>query len=424
MFPRVKPAKHTIYLDHAATTYLRPEVVKAMKPFEHDKFGNPSSLYKKGREGSDAIQEARRNTAEILCCKPSEIIFTAGGTESVNLAIFGIARAYELATKQKGHIISSTIEHHAVLRSLEALAEEGWQITLVNVDKEGFVNMSELQKAVRKNTVLISIMYANNEIGTIEPINSIGKWLSGFNKDRQRKKMPKIYFHTDACQAAGSLELDVNHLGVDLLSLNGSKVYGPKQTGLLYVKSGSRIRPLIFGGGQEKGLRSGTENVAGIVGMAAALQSAQKERIKENKRLRLLRNYLIDQLFKKIPNISLNGPSELGVVINDSREKIKTTRTRKVSAPLRLTNNVNVSLDGIEGETLMLYLDSYNVAVSTGSACTSTSNDPSHVILALGYSKARALSSIRFSLGKKTNKTDIDYVLKVLPPVIEQLRNL
>ncbi len=395
----MKPSKKTIYLDHAATTYLDPRVEKAMRPFWSDHFGNPSSLYKQGKEGANAVTRARNNVAEILICKPSEIIFTAGGTESVNLAIFGVARAFEQAKKRKGHLITSAIEHHAVLHSLEALRQEGWQTSLVGVDEFGLIKLNQLKGAVRNDTVLISVMYANNEIGTLEPISEMGKWLKELNAERIVKNLPKIYFHTDACQAAGSLDLDVTRLGVDLMSINGSKIYGPKQTGFLYIKNGTKLRPLIYGGGQEKNLRSGTENVPGVVGLAEALKLSQKNRTKENKHLTGLRDYFIAQLFRNIPEIILNGhPVQ------------------------RLPNNVNISIKGIEGEALLLYLDAYNIAVSTGSACTTTSTDPSHVILALGRAKAYVSGSMRFTLGKQTTKQDLDYVIKVLPGIVQELR--
>jgi cysteine desulfurase len=411
MLPATKPSKKTIYLDHAATTYLDSRVEAAMRPFWSDRYGNPSSLYKKGREGTQAIAQARSNIAEILRCKASEVIFTAGGTESVNLAIFGIAREFELIQKRKGHLIASAIEHHAVLRSLEALQQEGWASSLIDVDDSGFIKLVDLKAAVRDDTVLISVMYANNEIGTIEPIGEIGKWLKELNAERMAKRLPKIYFHTDACQAAGALDIDVNHLGVDLMSVNGSKIYGPKQIGSLYVKGGTKLRPLIYGGGQEKDLRSGTENVPAIVGLSEALKLAQQGRLKENKRLRDLRDYFINRLLQRIPKIFLNGADERSF-------------TNPEKAATRLPNNINISIQGIEGESLLLYLDAYNICVSTGSACTSTVLDPSHVILALEQSPEYAYSSVRFTLGKQTTKKDLDYAMTVIPGVVEELRRI
>ena len=415
MLPQIKPSKKTIYLDHAATTYVDSRVVKVMEPFWQDYYGNPSSLYRKGREGTNAVSEARKRIAEIIHSKPDEIIFTAGGTESINLAIFGIARSFELAKKQKGHLITSAIEHHAVLHSFEALVQEGWQTSLIDVDTDGFIKLDELKAAVRDDTVLITVMYANNEIGTIEPIAEIGKWLSGLNVERIAAGLPKIYFHTDACQAAGSLEIDVTKLGVDLMTVNGSKMYGPKQTGFLYAKSGTKLRPLIYGGGQEKNLRSGTENVPGIVGLSEALQLAQKGRLKENKRLSGLRDYFISQIFEHIPKVVLNGPDE---------RKLKLDPKKLNEGRVRLPNNVNVSILDIEGEALLLYLDAYNICMSTGSACTSTSLDPSHVILAIGRPYEYAHGSMRFTLGKQTAKKDLDYVIQVMPDIVQELRRI
>ncbi len=415
MLPQVKPSKKLIYLDHAATTPLNPRVKKAMEPFWTQQFGNPSSLYKIGRKGIEAIGNARRTIAQIISSRPEEIVFTAGGTESINLAIFGVARAYELSHKQKGHIVASAIEHHAVLHSLDALKAEGWKITLLNVDQEGFVKLDELKKSISKDTVLISIMYANNEIGTTEPITTISHWLKKENEKRSIKKLTPIYFHTDACQAVGSLDLNVQKLGVDLMTINGSKTYGPKQTGLLYIKTGTKIRPLIYGGGQEKNMRSGTENVPGIVGLAEALRLADKDKQIENKRLIALRDYFITQLFKRIPNITLNGPA-----VPDKKLSFK--HSSEVIS--RLPNNINISILSIDGEALLLYLDSYNIAVSTGSACSTTNPDPSHVILALGRSTEHADAAMRFTLGKSTTKQDINYVLKVLPGIVAELRRI
>jgi len=383
-----------------------------MAPFWDEYYGNPSSLYKKGREGTNAIAAARDTIAKIINSRPDEIVFTAGGTESVNLAIFGAARAYEQTHKRKGHLIASAIEHHAVLHSLDALKLEGWETTLIDVDEFGFIKLDELKKAVRDNTVLISVMYANNEIGTIEPIDEIGKWLKVENSQRATRNLPQIYFHTDACQAGGALNLDVQKLHVDLMTVNASKMYGPKQIGFLFVKNGVRIKPLIYGGGQEKNLRSGTENVPAIIGLAESLKLGQKESPKENARLIKLRDYFIDQLFKKVPKIVLNGPDD---------RKLTTYDLQLIT---RLPNNINISILDIEGEALLLYLDAYNISMSTGSACTSTSLDPSHVILAIGRPYEYAHGSMRFTLGKSTTKADIDYVMKVLPGIVEELRRI
>lgn len=379
--------KPTIYLDHAATTYLRPEVVKAMAPFWTDKYGNPSSLYQKGREAKSVIEEARAQVAAVFNCLPAEIIFEGSGTESDNHAIIGTA----LANVGRGnHIITSAIEHHAVLHACGFLETQGFEVTYLPVDRDGLVKLDELKKAIRPETILVSIMFANNEIGTIQPIKEIGQIVKSFSQP--------IIFHTDACQAAGYYSLDVNELGVDLMTINGSKIYGPKGTGALYVRNGVNIRPIIHGGGQEGSRRAGTENVAGIVGLATALELAQKEREKESQRLIKLRNSLIKELLK-LPKVVLNGhPTK------------------------RLPNNVNVTIMDIEGEAMLLHLDENGICASTGSACTSNSLEPSHVILALGHPYEMAHGSIRFTLGHTNSEKDIGYLMKVFPPIIEKLR--
>jgi cysteine desulfurase len=409
MFLKIAKPKKNIYLDYAAATPLAPEVKKAMAPFWNEKFGNPSALYKEGKEANVALDEARAEIATLISAKQSEIFFTAGGTESVNLAIFGIARMNtESATNERGtskHFITSAIEHHCVLNSFKALEGEGYKTTLVGVDKEGFINIDQLKKSISPQTVFISVMLANNEIGTIEPIAEIGKWLRALNQERIKKGLSKIVFHTDACQAAGFLDLNVDRLGIDLMSVNGSKIYGPKQTGFLYVRSGVILKPLVYGGGQEKELRSGTENVAGAVGLAKAFELAQASRLKENVKLINLRDYLITRLQKTIPGMLLNGPAD---------NKLKD----------RLPNNVNFTIKGVEGESLMLYLDSYGISAATSSACTAASVEPSHVLVAIGHSAKDAKSSIRFSLGKATTKTEIDYLVKVLPQTVKELKKV
>lgn len=409
MLPKLKKPTRTIYLDYAATTPVRFEVVKAMNKYFNAEYGNPSSLYSLGQRSKKDIDTARKNIARILNSKESEIVFTAGGTESINLAIFGVVRNY-LKNKKlpKPHVITTTIEHHAVLESYKALEEEGVEVTYLGVDSEGFIDLKQLKKEVRPNTILISIIYANNEIGTVQNIPEISKIIRGMNKDRHQKKLPQISFHSDGCQASSLLNLDVQKLGIDLLSLNASKVYGPKQVGLLYVRTGITLIPLIHGGGQENGLRSGTENVAGIVGFALALELAQKEKAREVKRLNELAVFLYKNISKKIPKAYLNGP--------------KIEELRKSGGVKRLPNNVNFSFPGIDGDALVLYLDSYNIAASTGSACSSTSLDPSHVIIKLGKTLEFAKSSVRFSLGKQTVKKDLNYVVKILPNLISELR--
>lgn len=376
-----------IYLDHAATTYLRPEVVKVMEPFWSEMYGNPSSLYLKGREAKAAVENARKKVAKIFNCQPEEIIFEGSGTESDNHALIGVA----LANKSRGnHIITSAIEHHAVLHACEFLETQGFEVTYLPVDKEGIVKLDELEKSIRPETILISIMFANNEIGTVQPIQEINKTI----KQRNNKTL----FHTDACQAAGFFELDVNKLGVDLMTINGSKIYGPKGVGVLYIKKGVAINSFVHGGGQEDGRRAGTENVAGIVGLARALELVQSEREIENQRLIKLRDKLIKGLLE-IPKVVLNGhPTK------------------------RLPNNVNVTVMDIEGEAMLLHLDEKGICASTGSACTSGSLEPSHVIIALGHPYEMAHGSMRFSLGHCNTEKDVDYVLEVFPPIIEKLR--
>ncbi|MBU0981151.1 IscS subfamily cysteine desulfurase [Patescibacteria group bacterium] len=379
--------KKFIYLDHAATTYVDSRVYEAMQPFFQVEFGNPGGFYELGKRAADAMQAARETVAGVLGCRAEEIIFTGSGTESDNMAVLGVARK---RAKEGKHVIISAIEHHAVERPAEQLEKEGFEVTKVPVDKFGRIRVEDVKAALRDDTVLVSIMYANNEIGTIQPIYEIGTLL----KDH------KALFHTDACQAAGALDLNVEKLGVDLMTLNGSKIYGPKGVGVLYIRKGVEIQPLVFGGGQERGKRSGTENVANIVGMAKALSIAQAESETENARLKELRDKLIDGL-TKIPKTILNGHPEL-----------------------RLPNNVNVSILDIEGEAFTLFLNEMGIYASTGSACTSTSLDPSHVILATGLPYECAHGSVRFSLGRKTTEEEIDYVLEVVPRVVSILRKI
>ncbi|MEK7213284.1 MAG: cysteine desulfurase family protein [Patescibacteria group bacterium] len=403
MLPKPKKVQE-VYLDHAATTYVSLEVFKVMKPYFTEHYGNPSSLYRLGRQANQTLLESRKIIAGLIHAQPGNIIFTGGGTESDNLAIYGIARAHE----QKGkHIISIGIEHHAVLHPLEDLKKaglpagrQGFEITYIKVDKNGLVNPAEVAKAIRPDTVLITIMYANNEIGVVEPIAEIGREIL---KYRKTHNTTYPYFHTDACQAAGYLDLDVEKLHVDLMTVNGSKIYGPKGVGFLYLRNGVKIKPIILGGGQERNLRSGTENVAGIVGLAKAFELAQKNRVKESDRVQKLAQYLWQQIEAKIPKIKLNGP-EIGEG--------------------RLPNNLNVTFMDVEGEALLLYLDEYGIMCSTGSACTSESLEPSHVLRALGLPYEYAHGSLRFSLGKVNTKADLDYLMKYLPEIIKVLREM
>lgn len=374
-----------IYLDNAATTQIRKEVLASMEPYLSERYGNPSSMHKLGLEANSAVSESREKIANILNCGASEIIFTSGGTESVNLAIKGVAFAHK-----KGQIITQKTEHHAVLHACEWLEKNGFKVTYLDVDKSGLVNPLDVESAIRKDTILVTIMYANNEIGTIQPIKEIAEIC----------KKRKVLFHTDACQAAGYLDLDVKSLGVDLLTLNGSKIYGPKGIGILYVKKGTKITPILHGGGQEFGIRSGTENVPSIVGLAKALELAQKEKDSEGKKLAKLRDKLIAELLK-IPNSQLNG-----------------------HATKRLPNNANMSFYGVEGESVILMLNEKGIFASTGSACSAKSIEASHVLLAIGLSHELAHGSIRFSLGRQTREKDISHVLQVFPKIISDLRGM
>lgn len=377
-----------VYMDYAATTFVKPEVLDAMLPYFTEKFGNPSSFYEVSRITSKAIDEARAKVAKALNCEPSEIYFTGGGSEADNWAIKGIASAH----KNKGnHIITTKIEHHAVLHTCEYLEKLGFEITYLDVDSEGFINLEDLKNAITDKTILVSIMFANNEIGTIQPIKEIG----------QICKERGVYFHTDAVQAVGNVPIDVKNMNIDMLSLAGHKIYGPKGIGVLYIRKGIRIHNLIHGGGQERGRRAGTENIAGIIGIAKAIELATENLPEHMSRLSKLRDKLIDGLLK-IPYSRLNGPR----------------------GDKRLPANVNVCFKYIEGESILLSLDFEGVAASSGSACTSGSLDPSHVLLAIGLPHEIAHGSLRLTMGDYTTEEDVDYVLEVLPPIIQRLRNM
>ncbi len=352
-----------LYLDHASTTPVSKEVAKAMQPYFSKIYANPSSIHDAGQKAQEAVESARQKVAKILPCLPEEIIFTSGGTESINLALKGIS-----FQKKKGHLITSQIEHPAVLETCKYLETKGFNVTYLPVDKFGLISPLEVKKALRNDTLLISIMYANNEIGTIEPLIEIGKIAQQY----------KILFHTDACQA-GALELDVDKLKVDLMTLNGSKIYGPKGVGILYRRKNLLLEPLHHGGGQELGWRSGTENVPGIVGFAAALELIQNEKMKENKRIQQLRDYFIAEVLTKIPDAVLNGhPTK------------------------RLPNNVHFTFAGVEGEAVVRHLSQKGIYASTGSACSSQEIEVSHVLKAI--KAPHALGGVRFSLGRDTTK--------------------
>lgn len=385
-----------VYMDHAAATPLDAKVLKAMLPFFDKTYANPSSLHSVGQEAGKHVAVARKEISAILNAHADEMIFTSGGTESDSLAITGVLEA--VPKPQLPHVITSAIEHPAVLEPLTDLERKGKiELTVIKPSKQGIVSAQEVVSAIKPNTVLISVMYANNEIGTIQPIGDIGRALL---KYRSEHKSALPYFHTDACQAAGYLDLNVEKLHVDLMSINGGKIYGPKGTGLLFVRRGTKIAPVQRGGGQERGLRSGTENVPGIIGLSKALSMADGSREKESKRLIALRDRLVEGL-SKIPKSRVNGHLEN-----------------------RLPNNVNISFMDIEGEAAMLYLDAKGIACSTGSACASSSLDPSHVILALGVSYEAAHGSLRFSLGRSTTRADVDYVVREMLPIVEMLRKI
>jgi len=377
-----------IYMDNAATTKILPEVLDSMLPYLKNEYGNPSSIYSIGREGRKAIENAREQVAKTLNSNPNEIFFTSGGSESDNWAIKGIAFANE---KEGKHIITTNIEHHAVLNTCKYLEKYGFEITYLPVKSNGIIDIEDLKKAIRKDTILISIMFANNEIGTIQPIKEIG----------EIAKEKNIYFHTDAVQAIGNIPIDVNELNIDLLSLSGHKFHGPKGVGALYIRKGVKISKMIHGGGQERNMRAGTENVASIVGLGKAIEIASKNITQRSKYLIKLRDRGIKELIEKIPDTILNGDP-----IN------------------RLPGNINVCFKYIEGESILLMLDMKGICASSGSACTSGSLEPSHVLLAIGLPHEIAHGSLRLTLSEENTQKDIDYLLEILPPIIENLRNM
>ena len=377
-----------VYLDYAATTPTDPEVIKAMQPFLFDKFGNPSSIHSFGQEAKKALEDSRETVALFLGADASEIVFTSGGTESNNFAIFGAAFALE---KKGNHIVTTAIEHHAVSEPAKFLEKKGFQVTSVGVDKNGLVSPEDIKKAITDKTILISVMHANNEIGTIQPIAQIGKIA----------KEKGIYFHTDAVQTVGHIPVNVNELNVDLLSLSAHKFYGPKGVGALYIRKGTRLERFLHGGDQEKGRRASTHNTPGIVGLAKAI-SLCKDKMEEEARFQTsLRDKLIKEIQNKISETYLNGHPQQ-----------------------RLPNNANVSIKYIEGESILLNLDMLGIAASTGSACTSTSLEPSHVLLAIGLSPEIAHGSLRLTLGRWTKEEDIDYLLEHLPGIVQKLRQM
>jgi cysteine desulfurase len=376
-----------IYLDNAATTPLDKHVLKEMQPYFSEKYGNAGSLHSWGTEAREAVEKSRAEIAKTINARPEEIIFTSGGTESDNLALQETAYPNR---KNGNHIVTTSFEHHAVLHTVQFLEKDGFEASYLPVSKEGFVELQEFEKALKEKTILASIMHANNEIGTIQPIAEIGRIC--------REK--GILFHSDAVQTVGKEKIDVEKMNLDLLSASAHKFYGPKGVGFLYVRQGTKIAPLVHGGGHERGLRSGTENVPGIVGMASALKLAVKEMEKENVRERKLRDRLIGGCLE-IKDSWLNGGKEP-----------------------RLAGNAALGFDFVEGESMVLMLSDKGVAVSTGSACSTKSLEPSHVLRSLGLPQVKCHGSLRFTLGKDTKGSDIDYVLKVLPPIVERLREI
>ncbi len=377
-----------IYFDHNATTPLSEEVFEAMVPFLKDEWGNPSSIHWAARAPRKAIDEAREKVAAFLNCTPLEIIFTSSGTESDNHAIKGVA----FAKKDKGnHIITTKVEHPAVLNTCKYLEKNGFEVTWLGVDSDGLIDLEELKRSIRPETILITIMYANNETGVILPIEEIA----------QIARERKVTFHTDAVQAAGKVPIDLKKLPVDLLSISGHKIYGPKGTGALFVRRGVRIVPLIHGGHHERNRRGGTENVAGIVGLGKACEAAMRDMEEETAKLRELRDRLEKGLMERIPHVKLNGHPEK-----------------------RLPNTSNLSFEFVEGESLLLNLDMHGIAASSGSACTSGSLEPSHVLVAMGLPHELSHGSVRFSLGKSNTVEDVEKLLEVMPPIVERMRSM
>ncbi|MBC7247509.1 MAG: cysteine desulfurase NifS [Actinobacteria bacterium] len=375
-----------IYMDHAATTPLHPAVTEAMLPFLRERFGNPSSVYAEGREVRRAVEEARAKVARAIGADPAEVFFTSGGTEADNLALLGVTRALR---GRGDHVITTTVEHHAVLEPCHFLEREGYRVTYLPVDGTGMVDPEEVRRAITPATVLVSVMHANNEVGTIQPVEEISAVC----------REAGICFHSDAVQTMGALEVDVGRLGVDLLSVSAHKIYGPKGVGCLYVRRGVEIESILLGGGQERGMRSGTENVAGIVGFGVAMELAAAEWRERSEHVRPLRDRLVEGILEGIPHVRLNGHP-----------------TR------RLPNNANFLFSYIEGEAICLRLDFLGVAASTGSACSSERGEASHVLLALGIPPEEAHGSLRLTLGRDNTMEDVDYILENIPKVIEDLR--
>ena len=381
-----------IYLDNAATTALSEQVAQTMQPYFSEKFGNPSSVYTLGSDARKAVEDSRVSVAGTINAKPKEVIFTSGGTESNNLAILGVAKSAMLKNSDKNHIITTKIEHPSVLNTCRSLESQGFSVDYLGVDGEGFVDVEQLKRKVTGRTLLVSVMHANNEIGVIEPIEDIGSFLSSLDH--------KVYFHVDAVQSYTKVMIDVEKSGIDLLSVSSHKIHGPKGVGALFVKDGTGIEPLSYGGSQESGIRPGTENVPGIIGFSEAVKIAFKHMKENNEHMKGLRDHMIARIEKEIPDVILNGPGS---------EK-------------RLPNNVNFSFKYIEGESVLLHLDMEDIFVSTGSACSSLKLEPSHVLMAIGRPHEFAHGSIRFTLSRYTTVEEISRLLELLPGIVKKLR--
>jgi len=380
-----------VYLDYNATTPVEPEVLDAMLPYFSGEFGNASSIHTFGQKARAAVETAREQVAALIGARPQEIFFTSGGTESDNHAIFGITGSFANASKSRPHVITSFVEHEAVLNACQALEKQGVDVTYLHVDQDGLIDLEDLRGAIRKETALITIMHANNELGAIQPVEEIGR----IAKDAD------VYFHTDAVQSAGKLPIDVNQFQLDLLSLSGHKLYAPKGIGALYVRGGTRLKQLLYGGHHQRGMRPGTENVAGIVGLGKAAEIARQTLANDAKRLSALRDQLEHGLLHRVPHSRVNA----------------------ARAP-RTPNTANLVFPGVEGEALLIALDLKGLACSTGAACSSGAVEPSHVLTAIGLPAEEARASLRFSLGRQTTQADIDFALQVVPAAVAQLRQL
>jgi cysteine desulfurase len=382
--------KNNIYLDYASATPLDKRVLKAMEPYFSEKFHNPSSDYSPAREAKQAVEESRKTIARFLGAKPAEIVFTAGGTEANNLAILGVAGKFP-----KSKIICSSVEHDSVIQTVRVQKRKGHQVEIIGVDRRGLVDLSAFDDAIDDNTVLVSIMYANNEVGTLQPLGKIAQKIQNIRDDRRSRGVSKpLYLHTDACQATQYLNMRVSRLGVDLMTINSDKIYGPKQCGALFVKAGTGIEPLVFGGDQERGLRSGTENVPSIVGFAEAVKLVEQVGSQETKRMQKLRDYFASEI-ETIKGVKINGLLKK-----------------------RLPNNLHVTFANCDNERLLMQLDERRIYVSTGSACSASKGEPSYVLKAIGMSAEEISGSLRFSLGRPTTKADIDKTVSALKALV------